>query len=101
MPRAMRGTHHAIGIAVGLERPARVDHDVGRERGELRLDVAFAVERRRDQRRRRGQRRAERRRLRQRTPRDDERQPRLIGEQPREPPAERAVAAEDQDPLMR
>ena len=46
-----RGAHHPIGIAIGLERPARVHHDVGRQRGQLRLDVAFAVERRRDQRR--------------------------------------------------
>ena len=92
-----RGAHHTIRVAIDLERPARVDHDIGRERRKLRVRVAVAVERRRDHLRLRRQCRAERLRLRERTPRNDERQARLIGEQPRKPPAERAVAAEDQD----
>ena len=93
-----RGSHDAIGIGtVGLERPARVDDHVGRELAQLPLDVAVAVEHRGHGRCRGSKACAKSLRFRERTTRDDQRQTRLIGQELRQPPAEGAVASEDQD----
>ena len=92
-----RRFHHPIGIvAVSLERTGDIHDRIGRNRFELALDIAIAVECRRHQRRRRLQARTKAR-LRARAPGDDQRQPRVVGQQLRQPAAEGAVAAENED----
>jgi hypothetical protein len=93
-----RGFHHAVGIdAIALERPAGVDDEIRLDRLQLRLDLALAIEHRRDRARGAAKRGAERFGLGARTTRDEECQPRLIGEELRQPAAEGAVTAEDED----
>src|SRR5262249_35070725 len=93
-----RGFHHAIGIdAIALERPAGVDDEIRLDRLQLRLDVTLAIEHRRDRARGSAKRGAERFGLGTRATRDEEREPRLIGEELRQPATEGAVATEDED----
>jgi hypothetical protein len=92
------GAHQTIGIAgVALKRPGRIDHEVGLGGRQRRLDVAVALEGERLEPRGCGEPRAEGRGLVAGAAGNDQREPRLVGEQLRQPAAERAVAAEDED----
>ena len=93
-----RGLDYPIGlVAIALERPGGVNDDIGRDRTQLRLDLALAIERGGDCRGSGAERGAERLRLGARAPRNDERQPRFVGEKLRQSAAEGAIAAEDED----
>ncbi len=97
-----RGAHERVRVAVGLERPAGIDDDVGFQGGELCVGIAVTVEDARQQRRAHLVRGAELLRLLERAARDDQRQALFIGEKLRQPAAERTVTAEDQngEPLI-
>ena len=93
--------HQAIGtFAVCLERAGCVDHQIGRDGAQLRIEIAVAVERCGDPLGAGRQSGAERHRLIARATGDDQRQPWLVGQQQGKATAKRAVAADDQDALM-
>ena len=81
--------------AIILERTAGIDHKCRAEPPQLRQHIAVAVETRGNHPGLPLNASAKRLRLGQRTPGNDNIQRRLIGQQPRQPPAKRAIAADD------